>query len=121
MRLLFVGLCALLTSCSNGPSHIPAPWQLPGAAAGTVIENATYGRRRSRVKNFVRENWAPLQMNIDRGGGVVMENAFDLARIETAKRIDILTEIKTHPEIYRVGSLEDKIEMLTVTLMVHGR
>lgn len=110
----------LLASCAGGASHVPPPWQLPGAAAGTAIENGIYGRRRVKVKKYLRANWAEIQTDIRAGGGVHMSRAFDLAKVAPAKRLEVLKEIKARPDIYQAGSLEENIEVLTVTLMVHS-
>ena len=88
---------------------------------GSTIENGAYGRRRAKVKNHLRGNWVQSQADIRAGGGAIITKAFDLARVAPAKRNEVLKEIKARPDIYQAGSLEDNIEMLTVTLMVHGR
>ena len=118
-RGVLLGLCTVLGACaSDDASHIPPVWQIPGAAAGAVIENGLYNQRRKRVKSYIAAHYAAFLSDIAAGGGAVSTQAFTRAHIDPAKQARVMGEIKTHPEIYQTGSLEEDIENITVLLMV---
>jgi len=111
-RLLLLCLCGLVLGC--GPSHLPHPLALPGAAIGTAVENATYGARRGKVKAHVTEQFDPLLVEIAKGGGPMLSKAYNLARVPASKREALTALLKDDPR------LRTDPEALTVSLMVHS-
>ena len=116
--LLIVSVVLGLAACS-GPSHLPAPWELPGAAVSSAFENATYGAKRGRVERIVSANRDAIAAEIDAGGGVALDQAMAAAGVPDAVRPALVSELRTHPEIYREGR-GLQIEPVIVALMVHG-
>ena len=98
-----------LAGCS-GPSHLPPPWELPGAALGSVIENAAYGARRERVAAYLTLN------QFDEG-------AMDIAGVPPDRRDEVVSEFTASPDIYLDKANPNRIdvESVTVLLMVYGR
>ncbi|HIO92263.1 MAG TPA: hypothetical protein EYG68_05380 [Leucothrix mucor] len=77
----------LFSACSsNSASHLPSPFELPGAVIGSVFENATYGARRRRVESYVAKNYLAIRNDVRQGGGQTLEDAFNVAGIKGAKR-----------------------------------
>jgi len=108
--------------CSSGPSHLPPPWHLPGAAVSSAFGNAAYDARRDRVKALVTLQERALVADIDAGGGRVLEEAMDAARVPAPERPLLLTELRGEPHIYRLAGVPGRldIEAVTVALMVYG-
>ena len=115
---LLILLCLL--GCSNEPSHLPSPLELPGAVVGNLVENATYGVRRKRVKAYVSANYAALREQAKVEQGAVLERALDLAGVAGDKRAKAKQELKVEHARYFPGSENPDVEPVVVLLMVHG-
>lgn len=109
-----------LFGCSNEPSHLPSPLELPGAVVGTLVENATYGARRKRVKAYVSENYAVLREQAKMGQGAVLERALSLAGVTGDQRAKAKQELQVEYARYFPGSANPDVEPVVVVLMVHG-
>lgn len=119
--LFFIFFGVTLSACqTDSTSHLPAPWQLPGAALGSVFENTVYGARRRKVQNFIAQNYELLTNDIQNQGGLFLKQAFDMAHVKPARRGELLRDIHTHPDIYFAGSKTQNIENLVVAFMVYG-
>ena len=103
-----------LAGCGGEASHLPPPWQWPGAAIGSAVENAAYEERRRRVKAHVAATLPALEAEIAAGSGPGLDRAMALATVPPARRDEALAALRTTPRT------EDRAEALTVTLMVHG-
>lgn len=119
MRVALLTIAGFLTACT-GTSHIPPPWELPGAAAGAVIENATYGAKRKRVKAFVSENFNTLKAEILAGSGPALSKAFSLAGVPDKNQPTLIADLQSNPHIYFQNSDEENVEATTVAFMVYG-
>lgn len=108
--LMFTGLVA----CTE-PSHIPNPILLPGAAVSTALENSVYNARRGKVKTYVLENQSGVEADIRAGGGSMLSQAMDLAKVPAPEQPALAQLLRADQHIY----LGDP-EALTVALMVHG-
>ena len=109
-----------LFGCSNGPSHLPSPLELPGAVVGTLVENATYGARRGRVKTYVQANYAVLREQAKVAQGTVLEQAMDIAGVAGAKRAKVKQELRVGHARYFPDSANPGVEPVVVVFMVHG-
>lgn len=109
-----------LFGCSNEPSHLPSPLELPGAVVGTLVENATYGARRNRVKAYVSANYAALREQAKVGQGPVLERALDLAGVAGDKRAKAKQELRLEHGRYFAEAANPDVEPVVVVLMVHG-
>ncbi len=122
MKIYIISLLSLvLTAChTDSPSHIPPLWQLPGAAAGSVFDNALYTSRRRKVERFTTENFETIMADIQKGGGPVLTKVLGLARVPSEQRQFVIDDVRAHPEIYLKGPRSGDIETLVITLMVHS-
>lgn len=109
-----------LFGCSNSPSHLPSPLELPGAVVGTLVENATYGARRKRVKAYVVANYVTLREQAKVGQGAVLERALDLAGVSGDKRVKAKQELQAEHARYFSDTANPDVEPVVVVLMVHG-
>ncbi|WP_146174150.1 hypothetical protein [Litoreibacter ponti] len=108
-------MALLITACSSSaPSHLPIPLLLPAQAIGSALENTAYSARRTAVKSHVTEHFATLDAEIIAGGGPLLTQAYDLARIKSSDRAQLAKTLAQDPNL-RVDA-----EALTVSLMVHG-
>jgi len=119
MRLLALICLALLTACS-GASHIPPPWELPGAAAGAIFENAAYGAKRKRVKQFLSSNYDALKTDLETSSGPALRQAFELSHVPVERQPELISELQNHPEVYFANAREENLEAITVAFMVYG-
>jgi len=119
MRIIALFFASLLSACSCA-SHIPPPWELPGAAIGSAIENAGYSAKRKRLKQFLADNFDELKSDIDLSGGAALTKAYALSNIPAETQSSLLSEFQTHPEIYFQKSAEENLEAVTVAFMVYG-
>ena len=122
MKTFFIGLLGLgLAGCqSGGASHIPAPWQYPGAAISNVIENTAYKARRRKVERFTSDNYKEIVANIQNSGGAALTHGLGLARVPVSRHSEFWAAIMDDPNIYFNGPRERNIERLVVAFMVHG-
>ncbi len=122
MKTLLIGLLGLgLAGCqSGGANHIPPPWQYPGAAIGSAIENTAYKARRRKVERFTSDNYKEIVANIQNGGGAALTQALALARVPVSRHSEFRAAIMDDPNIYFSGPRTQNIERLVVAFMVHG-
>ncbi len=118
-KLLLLILLGLL-GCSNEPSHLPSPLELPGAVVGNLVENATYGARRKRVKAYVQAHYAVLREQAKAGQGAALEQAMDIAGVTGAKRAQVVRELQAEHVRYFMDATILDVEPVVVVLMVHG-
>ena len=109
-----------LFGCSNEPIHLPSPLELPGAVVGNLVENATYGVRRKRVKAYVTANYSALREQAKVGQGPVLERALDLAGVAGDKRVKAKQELRVEYARYFPEAANPDVEPVVVVLMVHG-
>ena len=119
MRALIFGAVFVCAACS-GASHIPPPWELPGAAAGSAIENARYNAKRKRVKSYLSDHYDELQTDLLIGHGPALSAALEEADVTGEKAAALVAEIRNNPDIYLKKSEAENIEALTVAFMVHS-
>ena len=109
-----------LAACSTDASHIPPLHQLPGAAIGSVIENSRYQARRDKVKAMIQPHYDLLMTDVSRGGGTTFDITCRAANVSPPKCQELLSQIAQDSHIYGVGTLEERIEKLTIAFMVYG-
>lgn len=114
--LLFFPACA----SGNDGSHLPRPWEIPGAVIGGGIGNSLYKAKRRRVKSHITANFDAIMAQMPVGSGPQLERGFELAKIKAEKRPQLTREVLAHPEIYLEGTREEQVEKLTIAFMVHG-
>ncbi len=117
---LFALLLFPACASANDGSHLPRPWEIPGAVIGGGIENSLYKARRGRVKAHVAANFDAIMAEMQAGYGPALERGFGLAKVKAEKRPQLIREVLSHPEIYLEGTRPEQIEKLTVAFMVHG-
>ena len=123
MTLFRTWLCAALAltlSACIGASHIPPPWEIPGAVIGTTIGNARYEARRKKVKIYLADHYDIILVQLNSGDGKNVHEAYSLANVPAAEFTKLTQELSTNPEIYLNGPPEQNIERITVAIMVHG-
>lgn len=120
MKKLPLLLVLGLFGCTNEPSHLPSPLELPGAVVGTLVENVTYGARRKRVKAYVIANYVALREQAKVGQGAVLERALDLAGVAGDKRVKVKRELQLEHARYFAAVANPDVEPVVVVLMVHG-
>ena len=103
-----------LFGCSNEPSHLSSPLELPGAVVGNLVENATYGARRKRVKAYVQTNYAALREQAKVGQGAVLERALDLAGVAGDKRAKAKQELQAEHARYFPAVANPDVEPVVV-------
>jgi len=122
MKIYIVGILAsALSACqTDSPNHIPPLWQLPGAAAGNILENSIYSGRRRKVERYTAAHYDMIITDINSGGGAALTKALDLARVRSERRGFVIEEINANPDVYFRGTRAENIEMLVVVFMVHS-
>ena len=122
MKTFFIGLLGLgLAGCqSGGANHIPPPWQYPGAAIGSVIENTAYKARRRKVERFTADNYEAVVTDIQSGGGATLTHVLGISRVPLSRHPELRVAIMDDPNIYFSGPRPQNIERLVVAIMVHG-
>ena len=76
----------LISGCSNDASHLPSPFELPGAILSSAIENATYNTKRKNVEAYVGKHYLAIRDDAYQGGGKTLEGAFDAAGLRGSNR-----------------------------------
>jgi hypothetical protein len=109
-----------LTACQTGPSYIPPVHQLPGAAIGSIFENARYAARRDKVKASIAPHLDLILSEAERGGGPTMDMSCGVAKVSPLKCAELARQISQDADIYKAGSVDERLEKLTVAFMVHG-
>ncbi len=115
MRILIL-LIPLIACTRNDPNHLGNPLTWPIQAVGTGISNTVYNNRRGKVSRFVKQNFAQIKIEIEKGGGPVLFQSMDLARVAKLKRTKLIDELASNPDLYSGSDTEP----LVVALMVHG-
>lgn len=109
-----------LSACSSGPSHIPPTHQIPGAAIGSVIENARYKSRRNKVKASIAPHIDFILSEADRGGGPTFNGSCRVANVSPPKCEELTRQISQDAHIYQTSNYDECLEKLTVAFMVYG-
>ena len=120
MKKAILIIATLLTACANGPSHIPPLHELPGAAVGSAIENSRYKARRKKVKASIQPHLDFILAEADMGGGTTFNLSCEVAKVSPPKCAELAKQISQDAHIYRVGTMDEKVEKLTVAFMVYG-
>lgn len=122
MKIFFLAmLCLGFAGCkTNEASHLPALWQLPGAAVGSVFENVPYKARRKKVERFTGAHYNQIADDIHAGGGGALTQVLNLAHVPVSRRAELVRIILNDPHIYFGGSHVQNTERLVVAFMVHG-
>lgn len=110
----------VLCGCSTGPSHLPAPWELPGAVVTTTVGNAVYGARRKKVASYLSENINAIASDVRAGYGPHLQTLYDVAKVRS-KQGELLSELKRgYGEYFPPQPIPESLERLTVAVMVHS-
>jgi len=115
----FIAL-GLFTACQTGPSHIPPLHELPGAAIGSAIENSRYKARRNKVKASIQPHLDFILAEADKGGIPTFGLSCQVANVSAAKCSELAQQVSQDAHIYRVGTVDERVEKLTVAFMVYG-
>jgi hypothetical protein len=114
MRIV-LALLTLLAACSNDPNHLGNPIWLPVSGIGTGVENAAYRQRRGQVELIVKSNFDAIVDDINAGGGPVLTEAMDAARVPAADRPARILQMQADMGLYAGNP-----GALIVALMVYG-
>jgi len=122
MKLALLNTLALLMlmACSRGASHIPPLHQIPGAAVGATIENSLYNSRREKVTASIEVDLDVLLSEADLGGGRTFTEVCKVAKVRSRKCDELANQVAQDGHLYKVGTIEERIEKLTVAFMVYG-
>lgn len=113
MRNLAFIILTLCAACSNEAYHLGNPLLLPINALGTGIGNAIYNERRGKVEVFVKTNHPALISDIQRGGGVTLTQAFDIADVPASVRAPHTLQLQSDFALY-----SNNLDALVVAIMV---
>lgn len=93
----------LLAGCTGEANHMGTPldWAVSGPA--TIVDNAFYGARRERVRNFLAAE----------GRGFGPTQLWELSGTPEANRAQVLAELKDLPDT-------DWVEQATIVVMVYS-
>ena len=83
--LFIIPLLTLFMGCSSKDANHINIFSLPGAVVGSVIENATYERRREGVERYAQANYDVLKSEIKAGEGKYLDELLTLAKVEKSK------------------------------------
>lgn len=119
-RTLLSATLALTLIACTGASHIPPPWEIPGAVIGTTIGNARYEAKRKKVKTYLADHYDIILAQLNSGGGANVHEAYRLANVPAGELAKLTQELSTNPQIYLNGPPDQNIENMTVAIMVHG-
>ena len=114
MRMV-LALLTLLAACSNDPNHLGNPLWLPVSGIGTGVENAAYRQRRGQVELIVKSNFDAIVDDINAGGGPILTEAMDAARVPAADRPARILQMQADMGLYAGNP-----GALIVALMVYG-
>ena len=105
----------LLAACSGEANHLGNPLLLPVSGIGTAFENAAYNERRGRVEVIVKTNHPAILDEILAGGGPLLTEAMDTARIPAEDREARIIQLQSDFGLYQTNP-----GALVVALMVYG-
>jgi len=108
-------LLILLAACSGDANHLGNPLLLPISGIGAAFENRAYNARRGEVEVIVKSNYPGILDEIRAGGGPVLTQAMDAARIPTGDRPARVTQMQGDLGLYNGNP-----GALVVALMVYG-
>lgn len=117
-----LSLTFFLGACSNGASHLPSPFELPGMIIGSTLENASYKARRRRVESYVTKNYLSIRHDVNNSGGDYLEGAFDSANIKGNKRAKAMRQFITGEKhiFHNLILVEDALINIFATLYVES-
>ncbi|SMX31350.1 hypothetical protein [Octadecabacter ascidiaceicola] len=113
MRKFTFVFLTLVAACSNEANHLGNPLLMPLNALGTRIGNAVYNERRGKVEVFVKSNHPALVADIQRGGGPMLTQAFEIANVPKPVRAPHTLQLQSDLALY-----SNNIEALIVAIMV---
>ncbi len=108
-------LLPLLAGCSGEANHLGNPLLWPVTGLSTAAENAAYNARRGQVEVIVKTNFDQIIADIVAGGGDVLTQAMDTARIPDADRPARVLQMQRDLALYQGNP-----GALVVALMVYG-
>jgi hypothetical protein len=111
-KLTFVILC-LVAGCTSDTNHIGNPLTLPVRAIGNATSNAAYNQTRGQVEIFVKTNHPALIVDIQRGGGVTLSEAFDIANVPASVRAPHTLQLQSDLALY-----SSNLDALVVAIMM---
>ena len=114
MRTFLIALIPL-TACTGEANHLGNPFVLPFSAIANSVDNAAYNERRGRVEVFVKTNHQALVAEIANGGGPLLGEAFDLARVPASDRPPRRIQLQSDVSLYQTAP-----GSLVTALMVYG-
>ena len=114
MRWPAIAIC-LLPACSNEANHLGNPLLLPISGISIAIDNAAYNQRRGEVELIVKSNFEEIKRDIRAGGGPVLTQAMDVARIPTSDRPTRILQLNADMGLYQTAP-----GPLVTALMVYG-
>jgi len=104
-----------LTACSGEANHLGNPVMLPVSGIGTAFDNAAYNRRRGAVEVIVKTEFDTIVADIRAGGGAVLSQAFDRARVPLQDRPARIIQLQSDIILYINAP-----DALVTALMVYG-
>lgn len=111
----FIPLVLILTACSHDANHLGNPLLLPITGLSTAAENAAYRQRRGQVEILVKSNHPAIIAEIQDGGGPILTEAMDAARIPEGDRPARILQMQGD-----IGLYANNLGALVVALMVYG-
>lgn len=123
MRILHVSLlsCLLATGCRTGEaSHLPSPFVWPFEAIRNGISNARYDAKRDKLKKHLEQKLVAFEEELRATPGAQFSRSLKLARIEEEKASSVFKRLQEDLEQNEKATPEQRVELYTITLMVHG-
>ena len=114
MRRILVALVPL-AACTGEANHLGNPFTLPSSGIANSIDNAAYNERRGQVEVFVKTNHPALISEIAIGGGPLLNEAFELARVPASDRPARRIQLQSDVSLYKTAP-----GSLVTALMVYG-
>ena len=84
----------LFMGCNSKDANHVNIFSLPGAVVGSVIESATYERRREGVERYAQANYELLKSEIKAGEGEHLNEILTLAKVESSKFASVKERLK---------------------------
>ena len=114
MRLPIIAVICL-SACSQKANHIGNPLLLPVSGLSTAVGNAAYNQRRGRVELIVKSNYDAIKDDIRAGGGPILTEAMEAARIPETDRPARIIQLQSDMGLYA-----NNPGALVVALMVYS-